>query len=113
MHGGTSAIEHIQGGELPRGQGWRNEPRPMGDEELQVFRHAGGMRGNQRAIRAVGVEGYQCAIETGLVMGASDFFHVLGLQDRAAAGMDFRRVVAADVTDEFNTHGEFLVVFWT
>jgi hypothetical protein len=41
-------------------------------------------------------------------MGAGDFLDILGLQGRAAAGVDFRRVMAADVADEFNTHNEFL-----
>ncbi|MNC55885.1 hypothetical protein D3C75_1054500 [compost metagenome] len=80
----------------------------MGNQEFQVFRHAGGMRGNQRAVRAVGVEGHQGPIEPGLVMGACDLFHVFGLQSGAATRVDFRRMVTADVADEFNTHGSSL-----
>ncbi|MNG03682.1 hypothetical protein D3C84_867710 [compost metagenome] len=80
----------------------------MGDQELEVFGHTGGVRGNQRAVRAVGVEGYQGPVKAGFLMGACHFLHVVRLQHRPAARVDFRRMVTADVADEFNTHGSSL-----
>ena len=108
VHGGAPAIEDVEGGELSCGQSRRGKTRSMGNQELEAFRHAGRVRGDQRAVRAVGVEGYQGPIKTGLVMGACHCFHILGLQDRAAARMDFRSVVTADEADEFNSHGSSL-----
>ncbi|MNP27355.1 hypothetical protein D3C76_1202570 [compost metagenome] len=66
------------------------------------------MRGDQGAVRAVGVERHQGSVKPGLVMGACDFFHIVGLQDGAATRMDFRGMVTADVADEFDTHGSSL-----
>ncbi|MNQ99368.1 hypothetical protein D3C85_1150990 [compost metagenome] len=110
VHGGAPAIEDVEGGELSCGQSRRGKTRSMGNQELEVFRHAGGVRGNQRAVRAVGVESHQRPVKPGFVMGACHCFHIVGLQDRTAARVDFRRMVTADVADEFNTHDEFLVV---
>ncbi|MNE99238.1 hypothetical protein D3C80_1978850 [compost metagenome] len=82
----------------------------MCNQELQFFCDAGGVRRNQCAVRTVGMEGHQGPVEPGFIMGPCDRFHILGLQGRAAARVNFRRMVTAYVADEFNGHGEFLFI---
>lgn len=105
MHGRAPTVEHIQGGELARSQGGLGETGTVGDKELKFLGHAGGVGGDQCAVRAVGVEGHQCAVEAGFFVGAGHGLYVVGLQRRAAARVDFGSVMAANVADEFNAHG--------
>src|SRR5471032_432963 len=66
------------------------------------------MRGDQRAVRAAGMEGHQGAVEACLFVGAGHGFDVVRLQGGAAARVDLRGVMAADIADEFNAHGQSL-----
>ena len=105
MHGRAPAVEHIQGRELARSQGGLGEAGTMGDEELKFLRHAGGVGRDQCAVRAVGVEGHQCAVEAGFFVGAGHGLDIVGLQGGAAARVDFGSVMAANIADEFDAHG--------
>nr|GFD55427.1 hypothetical protein [Tanacetum cinerariifolium] len=59
------------------------EAGPVGDQELQRAGDAGGVAGNQGAVRAVAVERHQGTVEPGLFMGASAAFDIVGLQHGA------------------------------
>ncbi len=98
------AIEHVQRRKLSGRHGRGDEPRAMRYEEFQRAGHAGGMCCNQRAVRAVGVVRDQRAIKTCVFMSLGHRLHVVGLDGRATARVNFRTGLGGDVANEFDAY---------
>ena len=60
--------EMIERRDLARGQGWRDESRPMGDQEAEPAGMLGGMLGDQEAFRRRSRIAYQHKIEAGCLV---------------------------------------------
>ena len=100
----AAAAEMIQGRELPRRQGRGREAGAVGDHEAELPGHAGRMAGDQDAFGGRGVEGDERAVEPARFMGAGHGLHMRDIQRRALGRAGLRRVVAADIANEFNGH---------
>ena len=102
MQGHPSARELVDGGELPRQQGRRGEAGPLRDQDVEPVGDAKHMLSDLQAIGRGGVKRQQHPVETGILVGLGYGLNMVTIQHRAGTHDGLRRIVVADISDEFH-----------
>ena len=104
VHRDPAAGELVEGGERPRGQGRRDEPRSVRDQEAEPLGVRGGVGGDLGAVGPGGAVADEHPVEPGVLVRPGEAPDVVGVDDRACRQPDLRFVLGADHSDELDGH---------
>ena len=111
MHGQAAIAELVEGGQLARGQGRRDKPGAVRQQDAELFRLRGDIRGDLEAVDRSAAVGHQHAVETGVFVGAGDGAEKSLVDDRTGAEHGFGHFLGGAKADEFDAHfASFVVV---
>ena len=102
MQGDAAAGKLVDCRQLSCEQCRRREAGPLRDQDVKPVGHAEHMLADLQAIRRGGVKRQQHPIEAGVLMGFRHRLDMVAVEHRPVSHNGLRRIVVADVSDEFH-----------